>query len=141
MVPSASSGPHSVIQRIQRIQRIERIERIERVQRPSERRGAHRARLGVNVTITVGGKLVDALGMDVSPGGMRIVASAAPRVGDQVSLVFFLDGGTRDIVSASGTVQWCADGKRGLAMFGVRFTTLEDDGSSLVASYCGASVS
>jgi hypothetical protein len=133
MVPSASSGPHSVIQRIESV--------IHRAPRPSERRGAHRARLGVSVTITVGGKLVDALGMDVSPGGMRVVASVAPRVGDQVSLVFFLDGQTRDIVSASGNVQWCAEGKRGLAMFGVRFTTLEDDGSSLVTGYCRASVS
>jgi c-di-GMP-binding flagellar brake protein YcgR len=127
MVPSASSGPHSAIQRV--------------VQRPSERRRAHRARLGASVTITTAGKLVDALGMDVSQGGMRVVASVPARVGDQVSLVFFLEGETRDIVSATGTVQWCAEGKRGLAMFGVRFTTLDEDGASLVASYCRASVS
>lgn len=130
MGPSASSsGPHSVVQRIQH------------VERPSDRRRAHRARLGVGVTITVAGKLVDALGMDVSQGGMRVVASMPARVGDQVSLVFFLDGQTRDIVSATGTVQWCAEGKRGLAMFGVRFTTIDEDGASLVDSYCRASVS
>jgi len=119
MVPSAS-GPQSV------------------VQRRSDRRRAHRARLGVTVTITVAGKLVDALGMDVSQGGIRVVASMPARIGDEVSLVFFLDG---DIVSARGTVQWCAEGKRGLAMFGVRFTTIDEDGSSLVASYCRASLS
>jgi hypothetical protein len=55
-----------------------------------------------------------------------------------VSLVFFLDG---DIVSAKGIVQWCAEGKRGLAMFGVRFTALDEDGPSLVARYCSASLS
>lgn len=119
MVPSAS-GPQSV------------------VQRTSDRRRAHRARLGVTVTITVAGKLVDALGMDVSPGGMRVVASVPARIGQEVSLVFFLDG---DIVSAKGVVQWCAEGKRGLAMFGVRFTALDEDGPSLVASYCHASLS
>ncbi len=119
MVPSAS-GPQSVIQRT------------------SDRRRALRARLGVTVTITVGGKLVDALGMDVSQGGIRVVASMPARIGDQVSLVFFLDG---DIVSAQGTVQWCAEGKRGLATYGVRFSALDEDGPSLVASYCRASLS
>jgi c-di-GMP-binding flagellar brake protein YcgR len=119
MVPSAS-GPHSV------------------VLRRSDRRRAHRARLGVNVTITVAGKLVDALGVDVSPGGMRALAAMPARLGDEVSLVFFLDG---DLVSARGTVQWCAEGRRGLAAFGVRFTNVEDDGASLVASYCRASLS
>lgn len=119
MAPS-TSGPQSV------------------VQRTSDRRRAQRARLGVTVTITVAGKLVDALGMDVSQGGIRVVASVPTRIGQDVSLVFFLDG---DIVSAKGIVQWCAEGKRGLAMFGVRFTSLDEDGPSLVATYCNASLS
>jgi len=37
------------------------------IQNVSDRRRAQRARLGVTVTITVAGKLVDALGADVSP--------------------------------------------------------------------------
>jgi Tfp pilus assembly protein PilZ len=108
------------------------------VQQATDRRRAIRARLGVNVTITVADRLVDALGVDVSPGGMRVVASEAARIGDEVSLVFFLNG---DIVSARGTVQWCSPTKRGLATFGVRFTMLEEDGPSLVASYCRSSLS
>jgi hypothetical protein len=107
------------------------------IQHGKDRRRAPRARLGVTVTITVAGKLVDALGVDVSPGGMRVVASEPAEIGDDVSLVFFLNG---DIVAARGTVRWCAATKRGLATFGVRFTMLEDDGSSLVASYCRMSV-
>ena len=103
-----------------------------------DRRRAQRARLGVTVTITVAGKLVDALGADVSPGGIRVVAATGAKVGDVVSLVFFLNG---DIVSASGTVQWCVPTRNGLATFGVRFTMLEEDGSSIVTSYCRASVS
>ena len=67
------------------------------LQNVSDRRRAQRARLGVTVTLTVAGKLVDALGADVSPGGMRVVAEAHARVGDVVSLVFFVNG---DIVSA-----------------------------------------
>jgi len=108
------------------------------LQNVSDRRRAQRARLGVTVTITVAGKLVDALGADVSPGGIRVVAATPARVGDVVSLVFFLNG---DIVSACGTVQWCAPTKNGLATFGVRFTTIEEDGPTVVASYCRASVS
>ncbi len=108
------------------------------IQNVSDRRRAQRARLGVTVTITVAGKLVDALGADVSPGGIRVVAAARARVGDVVSLVFFLNG---DIVSASGTVQWCVPKRNGLATFGVRFTMLEEDGPTVVASYCRASVS
>ena len=92
----------------------------------------------MNLTITVAGKLVDALGSDVSPGGMRIVAAAPARIGDEVSLVFFLNG---DIVAARGVVCWCAPTRRGLAAFGVRFTALEEDGPSLVATYCRASLS
>ena len=108
------------------------------IQNVRDRRRAQRARLGVTVTLTVAGRLVDALGSDVSPGGMRVMAAAPAKVGDVVSLVFFLNG---DIVSACGTVQWCAPTKNGLATFGVRFTALEDDGPSLVASYCRSSVS
>jgi hypothetical protein len=108
------------------------------IQNVSDRRRAPRARLGVTVTITVAGKLVDALGVDVSPGGMRVIAAVHARAGDVVSLVFFVNG---DIVSASGTVQWSVPKRNGLATFGVRFTMLEDDGSSVVASYCRASVS
>lgn len=105
-----------------------------------DRRHTRRARLGVPVTITVAGKLLDALGADLSPGGIRILASAtdpSARAGDAVSLVFFLDG---DLVSARGTVRWCATTRNGLATFGVGFTSLEDDGPSLVASHCGASL-
>ncbi len=108
------------------------------LQNVSDRRRAQRARLGVTVTLTVAGKLVDALGADVSPGGMRVVAAAHARVGDAVSLVFFVNG---DIVSASGTVQWCVPKRNGLATFGVRFTMLEEDGSAVVSSYCRDSVS
>lgn len=104
----------------------------------SDRRLAPRARLGVTVTITVAGKLVDALGADVSPGGIRVVAATPARVGDVVSLVFFLNG---DIVSASGTVQWCVPTRNRLATFGVRFTAIEEDGPSVVASYCRTSLS
>ncbi|MBX3187763.1 MAG: PilZ domain-containing protein [Labilithrix sp.] len=108
------------------------------VQQVADRRRAHRARLAVAVTITVAGRLVDAVGADVSPGGMRLVAARAENVGDEVSLVFFLNG---DIVCARGTICWCAPTRRGLFMFGVKFSAVEEDGQALVASYCLASVS
>jgi hypothetical protein len=108
------------------------------IQHVSDRRRVRRARLGVNVTITVARKLVDGFGADVSPNGMRIVAAEPARIGDDVSLVFFLNG---DIVSARGVVRWCSPTKRGLATFGVLFTSIDEDGPSLVASYCFSALS
>lgn len=108
------------------------------LQHVTDRRRAPRARLGVSVTITVSGRLVDALGADLSPGGIRVLAATSARVGDEVSLVFFLNG---DIVSARGTVQWCVPGSRGLTSFGVRFTSIEEDGPFVVATYCCSSLS
>ncbi len=120
------------------------------LQHVTDRRRAPRARLGVSVTLTlgttgtvgtVGGKLVDALGADLSPGGIRVLAAVdagGARVGDEVSLVFLLNG---DIVSARGTVQWCAPTRRGLSSFGVQFTAVEEDGPLLLASYCRSSLS
>lgn len=67
-----------------------------------------------------------------------MVAARPAKVGDDVSLVFFLNG---DIVCARGTVCWCARTPRGLHTFGVKFSNVEEDGQSLVASYCLASVS
>lgn len=108
------------------------------VQPIADRRRSLRARLAVPVTITVGANLVDAVGADLSVGGLRLVAARGVEVGQEVSLVFFLGG---DIVSARATVQWCARTPRGLATFGIRFTAIEDDGPSLVAGYCHASLS
>ncbi|HSO31216.1 MAG TPA: PilZ domain-containing protein [Labilithrix sp.] len=109
------------------------------VQRGHDRRSAQRARLAApTVTVTVGGLLVDAVGSDVSLGGMRLMSARPVRVGDAVSLVFFLDG---DIVSARGTVCWCARTPHDLFAFGVAFTALEEDGGSLLARFCRVSVS
>lgn len=103
-----------------------------------DRRRNLRARLAVPVTITVGGSLIDAVGADVSSGGMRFVAMRAPKIGSEVSLVFFLNG---DIIAARGTVQWHSATRNGLATFGVRFTVLEDDAPVLLAGYCKTSLS
>ncbi|HEY8077954.1 MAG TPA: PilZ domain-containing protein [Labilithrix sp.] len=103
-----------------------------------DRRRSHRARLAAMVTVTVGGRLTDAVGADVSPGGIRLVAGDRARVGDDVSIVFFLDG---DIVCARGVVRWCAPTRNGLFTFGVAFAIVEDDGPSLLARFCGASLS
>jgi hypothetical protein len=109
------------------------------IQRGNDRRGAHRARLAApTVTVTVAGKLVDAVGSDVSQGGMRLMAARPVRLGDEVSLVFFLDG---EIVCARGTIRWCARTPHDLFAFGVSFTAIEEDGPSVVARYCRGLVS
>lgn len=109
------------------------------VQRGQDRRGTQRARLAApTVTVTVGGLLVDAVGSDVSPGGMRLMSARPVRIGDAVSLVFFLDG---DIVCARGKVCWCARTRHDLFAFGIAFTAVEEDGASLLARFCRGSVS
>lgn len=109
------------------------------IQRTDDRRAAQRARLAApSVTVTVGGKLIDAVGSDVSPGGMRLLGARPVRFGDEVSLVFFLDG---DIVCARGTVRWCTRTAHDLFSFGVLFTVVEEDGQSLVARYCRVAIS
>ena len=90
------------------------------------------------VTVTIGGRLADAVGADVSPGGIRLVAGEPARVGEEVSIVFFLDG---DIVCARGVVRWCAPTRRGLYTFGVAFSTVEEDGPGVLARFCHASLS
>ncbi len=90
------------------------------------------------VTVTVGGRLADAVGADVSAGGIRLVAGDPARVSDEVSIVFFLDG---DIVCARGVVRWCAPTRNGLFTFGVAFTHVEEDGPALLARFCGAALS
>jgi hypothetical protein len=103
-----------------------------------DRRKQSRARLAAMVTVTVGGRIADAVGADVSPGGIRLVAGNRARVGEPVSIVFFLDG---DIVCARGIVRWCAPTRRGLHTFGVAFTAIEEDGPALLARFCRASLS
>jgi hypothetical protein len=109
------------------------------IQREIDRRRAQRARLAAPpVTVTISGKLVDAVGTDVSLGGMRLMAARPVGLGDEVSLVFFLDG---DIVSARGLVRWTARTPHRLVVFGVSFTAIDEDGPSVVARYCRASLS
>ncbi len=109
------------------------------VQRGQDRRVAQRARLAApTVTVTVGGLLVDAVGSDVSIGGMRLMSAKPVRIGDVVSLVFFLDG---DIVCARARVCWCARTRHDLFSFGIAFTALEEDGGALLSRFCRGSVS
>ncbi len=103
-----------------------------------DRRRSNRVRLAAMVTVTVRGRLADAVGADVAPGGIRLVAVDAARVGDEVSIVFFLDG---DIVCARGVVRWCAPTKNGLFTFGVAFVNVEEDGPALLARFCRAQLS
>jgi hypothetical protein len=103
------------------------------VSRGVDRRACHRARLSVNVTVTLGDRIVDAASADVSSGGIRLVADQRPKLGEPVSLVFFLNG---DIVCARGTVRWVSHTKHGLFAFGVRFSLLEEDAPTVVATYC-----
>ncbi len=98
--------------------------------------------LGAPVTALVrdrvGGRLVDAVARDVTTTGVELVATHAPVVGASVSLVFFVNG---EIVCAHGVVRWTLPHTQDHHAFGVSFSVIEDDGPSLLAAHCHASIS
>ncbi len=106
-------------------------------QAQTDRRVSRRMALGCVVTITGEGRLIDGRSGDVSEGGMRVFARAAPPPGSRISLAFFLEGG---LVAADGVVSWSAPAPAGTAgthtAFGVRFDLLEDDSRALIAAHC-----
>lgn len=97
------------------------------------RRGSFRAPLGGAVTLTARDRLVDAVALDVSEGGLRLMSRLRLLAGDVVSIVFFVEG---ELVSVTGTVRWTSTTKLGLYTFGVRFESVDEDGPSLLATYC-----
>jgi hypothetical protein len=103
-----------------------------------DRRAAVRAPLSGTVTLTVRGRLVDAVAADVSATGIRLVARLEPQVGDEVSIVFFLGG---ELVASVGTVCWTKRTKLGLHAFGVHFRSIEEDGAVALSDYCRRGVS
>jgi hypothetical protein len=103
-----------------------------------DRRAAVRAPLSGTVTLTVRGRLVDAVAADVSSTGMRLVARLEPHHGDEVSIVFFLGG---ELVASVGTVCWTKRTKLGLHAFGVHFRSVEEDGATALTAYCGRGIS
>lgn len=104
-----------------------------------DRRDRGRARLATTVTLTAAGRLVDAMAIDVSPSGMRLVAQGSLAEGLPVSLVFFVRG---EMISAEALVRRCERGSRGgYFVYGVAFLRLEDDGAAVVDRYCRSCVS
>jgi len=94
------------------------------------RRKTARTRIATVATATIDGVLVDAITVDLSTGGIQLVASRTPRVGAAANVVFFLNG---ELVAADGIVCWCAPrSSNGHVAFGVRFTKIEDDGATVV---------
>lgn len=82
--------------------------------------------------------LVDAVALDVSPGGVKIVSSTPIRLGAAVSVVLFVEG---EIVDATATVRWSAPhGAHHFAM-GLAFDRLEEELRVHIARFCRASLS
>lgn len=101
----------------------------------NNRRGSFRAPLSGTVTLTARERLVDAAALDVSEGGIRLLSRLALQLGDRVSMVFFVNG---ELVSVEGTVRWRASTRLGFFTFGVTFSAIEEDGGTLLSTYCSA---
>jgi len=97
-----------------------------------DRRRAARKHVSLPATLTLAQGLVDALGTDLSPEGMRLITSRPVPVGASVEVAFLLDG---NMIAGRGVVRWCTPTERNLVAFGMDFTTLEDDGAEILASF------
>ena len=97
------------------------------------RRAAYRAPLAGTVTVIVNGRVHDAIAGNVSPQGLRASTNRPLKIGDEVSVAFFVNGA---LVCARGWVRWCQLTQPGRLAFGVRFGAIEDDGEALLAGYC-----
>jgi hypothetical protein len=100
-----------------------------------ERRRAHRKRVSLRATMTLGQGLVHAVATDLSSSGMRLLTPRPVEVGVGVEVAFLLDG---NMIAGRGVVRWCAPGERDLIAFGMDFTFLEEDGAAIVAAFVAA---
>jgi hypothetical protein len=105
---------------------------------PANRRAQVRAPLSGTVTLTARGRIVDAAALDVSAGGLRVIAHLGLVPGERVSSVFFVDG---EIVSAEGRVRWAGRTKLGFATFGLHFDTIDHEGHMALTEYCRRAIS
>jgi c-di-GMP-binding flagellar brake protein YcgR len=82
--------------------------------------------------------LVDAVALDVSQGGVKIVTPGPIGVGTRVAVVLFVEG---EIIDATARVCWSsAHGPNHFAM-GLAFERIEDETRLHLSRFCSAALS
>jgi hypothetical protein len=104
----------------------------------SDRRHRPRRRVACAATLMVDAHLVDAVALDVSPGGVKIVTATSIRVGTSMAVVLFVEG---EIVDATARVCWTSPHGPDHFAMGLAFESIEDDTRLHLARYCGAALS
>ena len=97
-----------------------------------------RKRIASSATVMSEGRLLDAIAVDVSFGGAKIVSPAPIAQGARVSVVLFVDG---ELVDATATVQWTAPHGPSHHAAGLAFEQLEHDARVHLARFCGVRLS
>jgi hypothetical protein len=100
----------------------------------TDRRTRARKRIAAAATVMAGGRLVDAVAIDVSTGGLRVVSAIPLRIGAKIEVALILDG---EVLDALATVSWAAPhGDRHFAA-GLSFEQLEHESRLHLATFCG----
>jgi hypothetical protein len=104
----------------------------------SDRRLRPRRRVASAATVMVDAHLVDAVALDVSPGGVKIVTPGPLRVGTSVAVVLFVEG---EIIDAIARICWSSPhGPNHFAM-GLAFEQIEEETRLHLSRFCGAALS
>jgi hypothetical protein len=104
----------------------------------TDRRTRARKRIAAAATVMASGRLVDAVAIDVSPGGLRLVSATPLKAGTKIEVALILDG---EVLDALATVCWSAPhgGKHFAA--GLSFEKLDHESRLHLATFCGQRLS
>ncbi len=104
----------------------------------ADRRSRPRKRIATSATLIAVGRAIDAVAVDVSIGGAKVVTPAPLAVGSQVSVVVIVEG---EIVDAVATVIWSAPHGGTHHAAGLAFEQIEHEARVHLARFCGVAAS
>lgn len=99
-----------------------------------DRRARQRKRIATAATVMTAGRLVDAVAVDVSPGGLKLVSSSPLTVGARIEVALILDGEVLDVVAR---VRWVAAHGAVHHAAGLAFEALDVESRAHLATLCG----
>lgn len=104
----------------------------------ADRRIRPRKRIATAATLVANGRALDAVAVDVSIGGAKVVSTAPIAVGTRVSVVVIVEG---EIVDAVATVMWSGAHGGTHHAAGLAFEQLEHEARVHLARFCGVAAS
>lgn len=104
----------------------------------TDRRVRPRKRIAASATVMTRGRLMDAVALDVSSGGLKIVSTTPLPPGAKVEVALIVDG---ELVDALATIRWSAPHGAAHYAAGLAFDQLDHEARAHLAHLCGAALS